>query len=149
MSKRYTVEIYKKGQVSQPIQCYQLFGNNDYIGVLHGFVEETGGTVDADGYFDIVIDNKQLQELYQVVDQYCLDLLEDKDHRVIDLLNIYESYRGRISLGESLYNLLSGNYPSMQSAQFLAWVIGTKCFKHFIPEYLELKDEYICRFKYS
>lgn len=149
MSNRYTLEIYNKEKVNEPIKSYQLFGNNDYIDVIQDFVEEIGGIVEVDGYFDIALDNKQLQELYQVVDNYCLDLLEYEDHRVIDLLNIYESYRGRISLGESLYNLLSGNYPAMQSGQFLAWVIGTKCFKHFIPEYLELKDEYICRFKYS
>lgn len=149
MSFRYTLEIYNKEQVNRPINSYQLFGNNEYISVLHDFVEEIGGTIDVDGYFDTVLDSKQLQELYQVVDEYCLALLEDEDHRVIDLLNIYESYRGRISLGGSLYNLLSGNYLAMQSAQFLAWAIESKCFKHFIPEYLELKDEYICKFKYS
>lgn len=99
MSNRYTVEIYKKGQVSEPIKSYQLFGNNDYIGVIQDFVEEIGGIVDVGGYFDITLDNKQLQELYQVVDQYCLDLLEDEDHRVIDLLNIYESYRGQNFFG--------------------------------------------------
>ncbi len=72
MSFRYTLEIVDKNGKS--LDYLQLFGNNDFIQELHEFAKRHNGLQDYED-FSVILNNETLNELYAVVDNYCLNFV--------------------------------------------------------------------------
>lgn len=95
MSFRYMLTTKKGGKT---IGYIQLFGNNDWIEPVHKFIGERFFADDEsefaeDDSFEVILSKDDLNDLYRVVDKYCIDLVkgDEKIYRYIDLL---KNYRG-------------------------------------------------------
>lgn len=144
MSFRYILEITDKNNKS--LDYLQLFGNNDFIKELHEFAKRHDGLQDYED-FSVILNNDTLNELYDVIDNYCLDLVKDEVHNIISLKDCYDRYYGRISFGESLVDLLYGNYYAMQSARLYKWLFKSDYITGLVGDF-RINEEVQVKFEY-
>ena len=144
MSFRYTLEVIDKNNKS--LDYLQLFGNNDFIQELHEFAKRHDGLQDYED-FCVILNNDTLNELYDVVDNCCLNLAKDETYSKIDLNECYNRYHGRISFGESLTDLLYGNYYVMQSATLYNWLFKSDYITGLVGDF-KIDEKVQVRFEY-
>lgn len=119
MSFRYTLTVLKQEEECGYIQ---LFGNNDFIEQVHDFTQQRfQSELDEDlffeeGLFKVRLNKDDLNELYRIVDAYCVDLVlrDEKTYRYIDLL---EHYRKDGDFGLSNWSVILGKYYALESAK--------------------------------
>lgn len=145
MSFRYEVTITNEKTGKQGY--VQLFGNNEYIPELHEFASKvTGEPADGDGCFETKLNSKQLNELYKVVDNVCLEFNKESK-LVIDVekMNRYDMF----SFGENLMDVILGNYKQLQSAVFYKFLLESKGTEGYSPKTMVIKDCYSVEFSYG
>lgn len=144
MSFRYTLEIID--EQGKSLDYLQLFGNNDFIKELHEFAKRHDGLQDYED-FCVILNNDTLNELYTVVDNCCLNFAKDETYRKIDVIECYNKYYGRISFGESLIDLLYGNYYTMQSARLYDWLFKSDYITGLVGDF-EINGNVQVKFEY-
>lgn len=150
MSFRYILETKKDGET---IDYIQLFGNNDYIEPVHNFIQERffadeESEFDEDGCFEVVLSKDDLNELYRVVDKYCLDLVkgDEKTYRYIDLLKNYHDDSD--DFGKSNWDIVLGNYYVLESAVLNNLLAKNEAIRGFMCPF-EIKEGYEVVFRYG
>nr|DAR80880.1 MAG TPA: hypothetical protein [Caudoviricetes sp.] len=150
MSFRYELKTKKDGET---IDYIQLFGNNDYIEPVHNFIRERffadeESEIDEDGCFEVVLSKDGLNDLYRVVDKYCIDLVkgDEKTYRYIDLLKNYHGDSD--DFGQSNWAIVQGNYYSLESAALNNFLAKNKAIRGFMCPF-EIKEGYEVAFRYG
>lgn len=150
MSFRYTLTVLKQEEECGYIQ---LFGNNDFIEQVHDFTQQRfQSELDEDlffeeGLFKVRLNKDDLNELYRIVDAYCVDLVlrDEKTYRYIDLL---EHYRKDGDFGLSNWSVILGKYYALESAKLNDFLNKNEAFWGFMCPF-GIKEGYEVLFKYS
>lgn len=143
MSFRYEIIIEKN---NKEVNYIQLFGNNDYIEEVHDYIKNKfnlENDLEDDLDFEVELSRNELNELYKIIDKYCLELAKQKDYRYIDIL---KNYRDGEDFG--LYNLSYDNYYVLQSAVFCKFLVYSEGIDGFCCPF-KILDGYKVIFKYS
>ena len=69
-----------------PLETIQLFPDNSVIPSIHHYIENEFNTNEV--FFEVVLSEKELNALYKIVDDFCLEMA--KDSRYIDTLKDYD-----------------------------------------------------------
>lgn len=141
MSFRYTLITKKDGE---EIGYIQIFGNNDWIEPVHKFIGERffadkESEFAEDDPFKVILSKDDLNDLYRVVDKYCIDLVkgDEKTYRYIDLLENYHGDSG--DFGRSNWAIVQGNYYSLESAALNNFLVKDEAIRGFMCPF-EIKE---------
>lgn len=150
MSFRYELRTKKDGET---IGYFQLFGNNDCIEPVHKFIQERFFADEKSKFvenstFEVVLGEDGLNDLYRVVDKYCLDLVkgDEKTYRYIDLLENYEEYSS--DFGRSNLPIVLGGCYALESATLNSFLIKDEAIRGFMCPF-EIKEGYEVLFRYG
>ena len=136
MSFRYKIKILKKDKV---INTTQLFGDNDYIKEIHDYIKNKFN-LDLDNdepIFEVELSKDNLNELYKIVDNYCLELAQNEKYRYIDTLKDYnKDYLNDFGLNN--LNVLN-SYYILESAYLCKFLLSTKGIDNFCCPFNILK----------
>jgi hypothetical protein len=150
MSFRYELRTKKDGKT---MGYFQLFGNNDGIEPVHKFIQERFFADDKnifaeDATFEVVLGKDDLNDLYRVVDKYCLDLVkgDEKTYRYIDLLENYHDDSD--DFGQSNWAIVLGNYYSLESAALNNFLVKDEAIIGFMCPF-GIKEGYEVVFSYG
>ena len=150
MSFRYTLTTKKDGE---EIGYIQLFGNNDWIEPVHKFIGERffadkESEFAEDDSFEVILSKDDLNDLYRVVDKYCIDLVkgDEKTYRYIDLLKNYHGDSD--DFGQSNWDIVQGNYYSLESAALNNFLAKDKAIRGFMCPF-GINEGYEVVFEYS
>lgn len=144
MSFRYEIIIEKN---NKEVNYIQLFGNNDYIKEVHDYIKNKfnlENDLENDLDFEVHLSKNKLNELYKIIDEYCLGLARQKDYRYIDVLKNHTDDYGDFGL----YNLSYNNYYVLQSARLCKFLVDSEGIDNFCCPF-HILDDYKVIFKYS
>lgn len=149
MSFRYTLTIKKDGE---EIDYIQLFGNNDWIEPVHKFIgarffADEESEFAEDDFFEVILGKDDLNDLYRVVDKYCIDLVkgDEKTYRYIDLLKNYHGDSD--DFGQSNWAIVLGNYYALESAALNNFLAHNKAIRGFMCPF-KIKEGHEVVFSY-
>lgn len=117
MAYRYEITIMKN---KTPLETIQLFPDNVNIPSIHRYVENQFGINDV--FFTVELSEKELNNLYKIVDNFCLDMA--KNDRYIDTLKDYdETYLSDFGLN-NIY--LLNSFYILTSARFCNFLLKSE-----------------------
>ena len=103
-----------------PLETIQLFPDNVNIPSIHRYVENQFGINDV--FFTVELSEKELNNLYKIVDNFCLDMA--KNDRYIDTLKDYdETYLSDFGLN-NIY--LLNSFYILTSARFCNFLLKSE-----------------------
>ena len=114
MAYRYELTVLKN---KTPLETIQLFPDNSSIPSIHRYIENNFNIDDV--FFKVELSEKELNDLYKIVDNYCLEMA--KNNRYIDTLKDYdETHLSNFGLN-NIY--LLNSYYILTSARFCNFLL--------------------------
>ena len=86
MAYRYEITVMRD---ETPLETIQLFPDNSVIPSIHHYIEKEFNTSEV--FFEVVLSEKELNDLYKIVDNYCLEMAKADGNRYIDTLKDYDA----------------------------------------------------------
>lgn len=141
MAYRYEITVMKDETLLETIQ---LFPDNSVIPSIHHYIENEFNTNEV--FFDVKLSEKELNELYKIVDNYCLEMAETDGNRYIDTLKDYdENYSNDFGLN-NIY--LLNSFYLLTSARFCNFLLKTEATDGFCQPF-SINNGYKILFSYS
>lgn len=117
-----------------PLETIQLFPDNVNIPSIHRYMENQFGINDV--FFTVELSEKELNNLYKIVDNFCLDMA--KHDRYIDTLKDYdETYLSDFGLN-NIY--LLNSFYILTSARFCNFLLKSEATNGFCQPFTINKD---------
>lgn len=144
MSTRIWIDIYEKTmdeEIDIPLASYQLFGNYDFPKELQAIAERYT-IVDEDYEFSFEINDDILNNIYFACDEACIRMNKYKPI-TLSIEKLAKPYLdANKSMGESLLDIIDGNYYPLISAHFLRWLIDSPYILGVLPGYFSIEEKY-------
>lgn len=139
MAYRYELIVLKNGT---PLETIQLFPDNINIPSIHRYIENEFNIGDV--FFEVELSEKELNDLYKIVDTYCLEMA--KDSRYIDTLKDYdETHLNDFGLN-NIY--LLNSYYILTSARFCNFLLKSDATDGFCMPFV-INEGYEILFSYN
>ena len=133
MAYRYEITVMKDETLLETIQ---LFPDNSVIPSIHHYIENEFNTNEV--FFDVELSEKELNDLYKIVDNYCLEMAKTDGNRYIDTLNDF-----------GLNNIyLLNSFYILTSARFCNFLLKTEATDGFCQPF-SINNGYKILFSYS
>ena len=86
--------IIAKEENNETIAIKFLFNSGDYIAEIHDYIKKEFNLIldKKNPTFEVELMSEHLNELYKIIDDYCLKLAQKNENRYIDILKNYNDY---------------------------------------------------------
>jgi hypothetical protein len=133
MAYRYEITVMRD---ETPLETIQLFPDNSVIPSIHHYIEKEFNTSEV--FFEAELSEKELNDLYKIVDNYCLEMAKADGNRYIDTLKDYDAaYLNDFGLN-NIY--LLNSFYILTSARFCNFLLKTEATDGFCQPFTINKD---------
>lgn len=133
MAYKYEITVMKD---KTSLETIQLFPDNSVIPSIHHYIENEFNTNEV--FFDVELSEKELNDLYKIVDNYCLEMAKTNGNRYIDTL---KDYNATYSNDFGLNNIyLLNSFYILTSARFCNFLLKTEATNGFCQPFTINKD---------